>query len=207
MSTNYFKSAILTSVISISVLFVSCDIFNSGINLTKSEETAKLNDLLNKHIPADMLVNEIRFDYSLSSSSFSLLKDGAVIIYVDPENNTVLHGIEVNLKTGDAGIYQWLEDHPSNPTKRVEKGVQLVNFDFSKITPIVNEAIQIMTEDSLETNGIGSFEIDFSSGNLDTYRYSFKLQHRTGSQKSGRRTSISYNEYSFKADKDGKLDY
>lgn len=206
MSTKYLKSAILTSVISFAVLFVSCDIFNSGINLTKPEETTKLNDLLNKHIPTDMLVHEIRFDYSLSSSSFSFVKDGAIIIYVDAEDNTKLHGIEVNLKTGETGVYQWLEDHP-NPVKRVEKGVQLANFDFSKITPIVNEAVQVMSENSLTTEGVGSFEIDFNSGNLDKYHYSFKLQHRTGSQTSGRRTNISYEEYSFKADKDGNLEY
>jgi hypothetical protein len=190
------------------VIAVSCNdlknTFSSGINFTEPEEVAQLNDLLNKHITEGMVVQKIKFDYSQSSSGFSNCKDGATIIYVDPEDNTKLHGIEVNLKTGEFGPDTWLEEHPSS-IKREQKGVQLNEFDFSKIATVANAAVQALKDENVESNGIGTFEIDFYAGNADDYAYVFKLQHRTGRTQQGRTSHITYDEYSFKADKDGNL--
>jgi hypothetical protein len=180
--------------------------FASGINFKNPEEVTTLSALLNKHITEDMIVQEIEFDYSESRNSFSFVKDEATIVYVDPNDHTINHGIEVNLKTGKYGPDQWLEDH-RRPNTQALQGVKLGKFDYSRIAPIINAAIQAMKDENIETHGIGSFRINFRSGDINDYHYAFTLQHRTGSTHVGRTERISYEDYKFTADKDGNLDF
>jgi len=197
---------LLWPAILFATMMVSCRDSKSvfGINFTKPDDVKALNELINKVIPPDMVVEEIEFTYSESSSSFSFHKDGAHIIYVDPENNKRLRGIEVNLKTGETGPVQWMEDRPRTYTW-VQKGTKLDNFDFSNIADMVNSAVQSMREDSISTAGLGSFSIDFSSGNPEKIMYKFNIQHRTGTQQYGRSVQYQYEEYEFKVDKDGNF--
>jgi len=195
-------SMALTAVLGAAV-FVSCSTFSSGINFTKPEETKKLNDLISKAITPDMLVQSISFTYS-NSSSFSLCKDKGEIIYVDPDNNTNVKGIDVDLKTGECSENQWYKEHPRSGSM-VQKGVNLNDFDFSKIADVVNAAVKVLGDEKITTNGIGSFAINFGWGDINQTKYVFTLQHRTGSQQIGRTVRYTYNEYDFKADKDGNL--
>jgi hypothetical protein len=198
---------LLTVIMSVMMLASCNDLknaFSSGVDLTNPEETAKLNEMLNRHITPDMLVHEIRFDHSQSNSGFSFHKDNATIIYVDPDNKTFQHGISIDLKTGEYGPDSWLEK--SNGRQRITlKGVKIGQFDFSGIAGIVNAAVEAMKAEEINPDGLGSFSISFSSGNIDKYKYSFSLQHRTGSTRQGRSTRISYDSYNFTADKDGNL--
>lgn len=198
------------SVVLVTATLVSCNdfksAFGSGINFTKPEDMKTLNEMLGKAIKPDMIVQEIRFVYSNGNEGFSDCKDKAVITYVDADDNKVVHAIDVDLKTGDFSLNKWLEDHPRNTrTSRVEKGVKLEKFDFSKIADMVNAAGEMMKAEGIEPNGIGSFSIDFGAGDISETTYRFKMQHRTGLQQNGRRIEYQYNEYDFKADIDGNL--
>ena len=202
-------SLMVLPVILFAAVLVSCNelknTFSSGINLTNSEEVKALNELVNKAITPDMVVNKISFSYSERNSSFSFCKDEATITYIDPDNDKVVHGIDVNLKTGDFAQNEFMERKMKGV--RGQKGVKLENFDFTKISDIVNAAIQELQKENISVDGIGSFSIDFNSGDPEKMKYQFDLQDKTGSQQMGRRIQYNYNEYSFTADKDGNLKF
>jgi hypothetical protein len=179
------------------------DAFSSGINFTNAEEVQQLNEILHNAIPDDMVVHDISFSYSLSNSSFSFCKDEATVTYVDPDDKTLDHGLVINLKTGETKPDTWKEEHRSS-IRRELKGVSVKDVDFSVIAGYVNKAIeQLNTEKNIQPNGLGSFRISFDSGKLDDYKYSFAIQHRTGSTRSGRTERISYDEYDFNVKQDG----
>jgi hypothetical protein len=199
------RRSIISVIIAVAVTvgtFVSCDIFDTGINFSKADDVKKLNELINPHITEGMLVERITFNYSKSSSEFSFNKDMATVVYVDPENSNKRQGIDIDLKTGETSPNSFYKDYEMSKFSKT-KAVALKDFDFSKIAEIVLAAQKMFEEDSLKANGLGSFEIDFTSGDMETYIYKFDIQHRTGSKNVGRRRQISYNEYALKADKDG----
>lgn len=206
-------SVVLPTILCAAML-VSCkemkDVFSSGIDFTKPEEVKTLNEMVNKAIPKDVLVQRITFSNTGSSSSFSVSKDKANIFYIDPEDNKTVREINVNLKTGESSLNKSTNeldfDLPKAIAQKQNGGVKLENFDFSKIPVMVNAAAQALEKKELSTDGIGSFGIDFRSGDLASTKYTFSLQHQTGSRRVGKRIQYNYNEYNFSADKDGNLD-
>ena len=182
----------------------SCDLLSSGVNFTEVESAKKINELISKNTTSDMLIYEIDFNFSESSSSFSFMKDGITIIYIDPENPEKLSGIDVNIKSGDAEPSSFYERNSISPLRSF-KGYPLENIDITPMINAINEAIALLEEEEIKTNGLGMCEIKFGATPSDI-TYKFKTQTRTGSTTTGRRTQVSYDEYSFKVDAEGNLD-
>ena len=184
------------------VALTSCNFFSSGLNFTKPEDVKNLNGMLQKAIKKDMVVQQIMF-YQTNNSSFSMNNDMAQIMYVDSADSRVNHALDVNLKTGDISLNELVEKQHAGGVAL--KGVKLDNFDFSKIPVAVNAAIAEVQKENISADGLGSFIVDFNSGDITKSTYDFSLQHRTGSQRMGRSVRYTYDEYNFSADFDGNL--
>lgn len=182
----------------------SCSLLSDGVNFTEVESAKEVNELLKKNIPADMLVYEIDFSFSRSSSSFSFMKDGITIIYVDPETNK-LSGIDIDVKSGDVTQNSFYERTSPSPSKSF-KGYTPVEVDVTTMINSIVEAINFLyEEEEIQTSGLGNCEIKFGNTPADVV-YKFSTQTKTGSTTSGRRTQVSYDEYSFKADAEGNIE-
>jgi hypothetical protein len=202
---NKKSTVFMIAVIAMAIgMFVSCDILSDGINFSKEADVKKLNKLINTHISEGMLVERITFHFSESGRRFSLCKNRATVVYVDPENSEKRLGIDIDLKTGKASPNSFYKDYEVSKFLKT-KATELKDFDFSKIAAVVAAGQKAFKDENLSLDGLGSFEINFTSGDIENYSYNFKLQNRTGSKRIGKRIETSYNEYSFKADKEGNL--
>lgn len=194
--------SLLSAALMLTTLW-SCDLLSSGVNFTEADKIQKAAEAVQKHITPDMLVYEIQFKYSESSSSFSYVKDNATIVYVDPENPSKRHGIDVDLKSGEATTNSFYEN--STVISAVKyKGYKVEKVDLVPLANAINETIGLLKDESITTNGLGSVEVKFGDEPSETV-YSFKLQSKTGSTNRGRVTHVTYDEYSFKADYEGNL--
>lgn len=207
MKSN-FKLVAISILSGLALLFSvsSCNILSDGENFTEVESAEKINNLINKNITPDMLVYEIDFSFTRSSSSFSFMKDGITIVYVNPENEGKLSGIDIDIKTGEAKPSSFYERTSLSPTKSF-KGYTPVEVDVTTMIQSIIDAINFLyEEEGIETSGLGHCEIKFGNTPSDIV-YKFKTQTRTGSTSTGRRTQVHYDEYPFVADAEGNIEF
>lgn len=206
MKSN-LKLKVFSSLSALALLLTvySCDVFSSGVNLADVNNAQKINELIMKHITPDMLVREIEFNYSESSSNFSFNKDGITIVFVDPENVSKQNGIDIDIKSGDVTPNRFYENKVVVSAIKY-KGYTVENVDVTPMITAINEAIQLMSEKEIKADGLGICSIKFGADPSKT-KYGIKIQSKTGTESRGRRTQVNYDEYSFEVDAEGNIEF
>jgi hypothetical protein len=187
-----------------SIIFLSScgeikNAFTDGPDFTVAEEISGIEEMLMKHINADMEIINIDFSKADTDvSTFSKNKGKATISYVNPENAKKKLNLDVDLKTGDVTENTLGADREHHRNYTGVKNVTALGC--GKIADNIGAAGQLLAADSTAYNGIGSYKIVFDS-RRGTYKHEFSLERRTGSDS----RMIYYDEYSFVADADGNV--
>lgn len=177
----------------------SCDMLSSGVSFTDEKSAEKINELLKENISSDLLVYEIEFDHSESSSSFSFNKDEITIISVDPENVSKLNGLDIDIKSGATSTNSFYERKTVVSAVKY-KGYKVENIDITPMIKATNEAIQLLKDEGTNVDGLGTCRIKFGATPSETV-YVVNLQSKTGSNS----REIIYDEITVDIDFEGNI--
>lgn len=202
---NIFSKGSTTLFILVAIVFLGTSCGGpSRFDLKDTNGMKQVGEIIGKHITEDMIVHTIDLKNS-DSKSFTPYIDKALLVYVDAEKPQKLHGLDIDLKTGEATVNNFYESKSTSKNIKY-KGLNMpADFDFSTVATAVNKAYEAAKEEDYKIDGVGTVTISFSDGKLNKANMYFKLQHITGTTYQGSVKRISYEEARFKADLEGEF--
>ena len=200
------KKAIIAGALLLigSALISSCgDLFSYGVKFTEEKEVASLEAILEKHIdPEDEIIQILFTKADNDPSNFGFNKGKIELWCIDQENRKQQIKYTIDIKKNELYINEWDKENrfPVNKQKAYSN-IKASDLGCDRIAEFVNKAVEMMTDENLKANGLGSYII-YPNSDPDKVKHSFAIERITGS---GQRTT-EYVEYKFEASpKTGEL--